>query len=404
MIRIKLVEQHIIKANDPRFGAIDAAAFASKNLYNAANYLVRQAFIHEGVYLNNAAVFHLIKGSPEYQALPRKVSNLVLKQLNQAWTAFFAAIKVWRQQPERFLGRPHLPAYKEKQGRNLLQYDIQAISKPALAKGLVRPSQLGIEIATQQRHVRQARFVPKKGYYVAEIVYEVDPTPVPGLNPNLVAGIDLGIDNLATITTNRRGFTPLVVNGRPLKSINQYYNKRRAELQSQLGGNRRRSQQIDRLTTKRNHKVKDYLHKASRFIIDTLVSEGIGTAVVGRNANWKQAVNIGNRNNQNFVQIPHAQFWQMIQYKAELVGIEVKLQEESYTSKCSFLDQEPIGKQATYQGKRIKRGLFRASDGRLINADCNGAYNIMRKAVPEAFADGIEGIAVCPVRVTPAQR
>ena len=166
MTRIKLVEQHIIKANDPRFGAIDAAAFASKNLYNAANYLVRQAFIHEGVYLNNTAVFHPIKGSPEYQALLRKVSNLVLKQLNQAWTAFFAAIKVWRQQPKRFLGRPRLPAYKEKQGRNLLQYDIQALSKPALAKGIVRPSQLGVEIATQQQHVRQARFVPKKGHYL----------------------------------------------------------------------------------------------------------------------------------------------------------------------------------------------------------------------------------------------
>jgi putative transposase len=404
MTRIKLVEQHIIRVNDPRFAAIDAAAFASKNLYNAANYLVRQAFIHEGVYHNNAAVFHLIKGSPEYQALPRKVSNLVLKQLNQAWTAFFAAIKVWRKQPERFLGRPRLPAYKEKQGRNLLQYDIQAISKPALAKGIVRPSQLGIEITTQQRHVRQLRFVPRKGYYVAEIVYEVDPTPAPNLDSNLVAGIDLGIDNLATITTNKRGFTPLVVNGRPLKSINQYYNKRRAELQSQLGGNRRRSRQIDRLTTKRNRKVKDYLHKASRFIIDTLVGQGIGTIVVGRNANWKQAVNIGSRNNQNFVQIPHAQFWQMIQYKARLVGIEVMLQEESYTSKCSFLDLESIGKQVSYQGKRIKRGLFRASNGRLINADCNGAYNIMRKAVPEAFADGIEGIAVCPVRVTPVQR
>jgi putative transposase len=381
MTRIKLVEQHIIRVNDPRFAAIDAAAFASKNLYNAANYLVRQAFIHEGVYHNNAAVFHLIKGSPEYQALPRKVSNLVLKQLNQAWTAFFAAIKVWRKQPERFLGRPRLPAYKEKQGRNLLQYDIQAISKPALAKGIVRPSQLGIEITTQQRHVRQLRFVPRKGYYVAEIVYEVDPTPAPNLDSNLVAGIDLGIDNLATITTNKRGFTPLVVNGRPLKSINQYYNKRRAELQSQLGGNRRRSRQIDRLTTKRNRKVKDYLHKASRFIIDTLVGQGIGTIVVGRNANWKQAVNIGSRNNQNFVQIPHAQFWQMIQYKARLVGIEVMLQEESYTSKCSFLDLESIGKQVSYQGKRIKRGLFRASNGRLINADCNGAYNIMRKAV-----------------------
>ena len=161
------------------------------------------------------------------------------------------------------------------------------------------------------------------------------------------------------------------------------------------------------LTTKRNRKVKHYLHVASRQIIDHLVSEGIGVLVIGRNTNWKQEINIGKANNQNFVSIPFAQFIQMLEYKAKLVGMEIIFQEESYTSKCSFLDNEPIKKYKQYQGKRVKRGLFRVSDGRLINADVNGSLNIIKKAVPKAFthphvtADGIEDFAVHPLRVTP---
>jgi putative transposase len=155
---------------------------------------------------------------------------------------------------------------------------------------------------------------------------------------------------------------------------------------------------MERLTTKRTRRINHYLHTASRRLINLLVQEGIGTLVIGKNAEWKQEVNMGKRNNQQFVCIPHARFIEMLTYKAELMGIQVLLTEESYTSKCSFLDKEPIRKQESYAGKRVKRGLFRAADGRFINADVNGSLNIIRKVAPEIF-EGVEGIVVCPARL-----
>jgi len=221
------------------------------------------------------------------------------------------------------------------------------------------------------------------------------------LDDNFVAGIDIGLNNLVALTSSKPSFQPLIINGRPLKSINQFYNKRKAELQSQLEGNRKTSKRITKLSNKRNRKVKHYLHNASRQIIDRLVDEGIGILVIGKNKNWKQEINIGRQNNQNFVSISHAHFANMLSYKAKLAGIKVITTEESYSSKCSFLDLEPIGKHEEYAGKRIKRGLFRANDGTLINADVNGSGNIIRKVVPNAFADGIEDFVVRPLGFPP---
>jgi putative transposase len=396
MTTVTLVEQHIIRYHDPRFAPIDAAAFAAKNLYNKALYTVRQAFFHEGQYIPYAAVYHLLKDSDEYRRLPRKVSQLVLKQLDQNWRAFFAAVADWRDHPERYLGRPKPPGYKDKEtGRFLLTYNDQAISRSSLRRGIVSPSGLGIEIKTGQTRVKQVRIVPRKGHYIVEVVYEREPE-ANDLDTDLIAGVDFGMDNLMTVTSNLAGFVPLAVNGRTLKSINQFYNKQRAEWQSESGvGNSRR---LIRLTNKRNRKVKHNLHLASRRVIDHLVANRIGTLVIGYNQEWKQRVKIGRVNNQKFVAIPHADLVQMLTYKAQLAGIQVVLQEESYTSKCSFLDGELPMKRVRYVGKRIQRGLFRTATGLLINADVNGAYNIIVKAFPNAFAEGIEGVVVHPVR------
>jgi putative transposase len=396
MTTITLVEQHHIKASDPRFGAIDAAAFAAKNLYNRALYEVRQAFIHRGEYIAFARLYHLLKQSEEYRALPRKVSQLVLKQLDQNWRSFFAAIKDWREHPQRYLGRPKLPGYKPKQaGRFLLIYNSQAISRPKLRQGIVAPSGLEIEVKTEkEKNVKQVRIVPRKGYYVVEVVYEREPE-TNDLDSSLIAGVDFGIDNLMLVTSNLAGFVPLAVNGRSLKSINQFYNKRKAQLKSMV--ETRTTKRLIRLTNKRNRKVKHILHLATRRVIDHLVANRIGVLVIGYNPEWKQRVNIGRSNNQKFVAIPHAQAVQMLTYKAQLAGIEVVLQEESFTSKCSFLDGEFPQKQRHYAGCRVRRGLFKAGDGRFINADVNGAYNIIVKAFPNAF-EGIEGVVVHPVR------
>lgn len=399
---MQLVEQHIIRHTDSRSQAIDAASFASKNLYNLANYHMRQSFIHTGKYMEYAEVYHLVKQSDAYKALPRKVSNDVLRLLGKNWKAYRKALTAWYEDPSAFLGRPCLPKYKDKQhGRNILIYDIQALSKPALRNGLIAPSQLGITVPTKQASVKQVRIVPRHGHYVVEVVYEREAQSAQ-VSPSLVAGIDIGLNNLATLTSNKPGFTPLLVNGRPLKSINQYHNKRKADLESKLmkmDDRRRTSHQIERLTNKRTRRINHYLHTQSHRIIEHLVEEGIGTLVLGKNDGWKQEANLGKRNNQQFVQIPHARFIDMLTYKAELVGIRVILQEESHTSKCSFLDNEPICHQARYAGKRVKRGLFRASTGRRINADVNGSYNIIRKAIPQSFSGrhGIEAVAVQPV-------
>jgi putative transposase len=400
---MQLVEQHVIRLTDPRFAAIDAAAFASKNLYNAANYVVRQSFIHEGMYLTYAEVFHLIKDQEAYQALPRKVSNDVLRLLDKNWRSFFKALAAWQGDPSAFLGRPKLPGYKDKQaGRNILIYDIQALSAPGLRRSEVIPSQLGITVQTKQQRVQQVRIVPRKGYYVVEVVYERDAIPAP-VNPALHAGVDIGLDNLATIASDKAGFMPRIVNGRPVKSINQFYNKRKAELQSRLG-HPGTTAHMERLTAHRTRRIDHYLHTASRRIIDVLVAEGIGTLMIGKNLLWKQEANLGRRTNQTFVSIPHARFIEMLTYKAELVGIQVRITEESYTSKASFLDADPLpvyGAQdiPAFSGRRVKRGLYRAGDGRHINADVNGAYNIIRKALPDAFSKGIAGAAVHPVRL-----
>ncbi len=215
------------------------------------------------------------------------------------------------------------------------------------------------------------------------------------------------MNNLAALASNKPGFRPVVVNGRPVKSTNQYYNKRKAELQHKLGQTGTTAR-MERMTNKRNRRIDHYLHTASRWIIDLLVQEKIGTLVIGKNDGWKQEVKIGNRNNQNFVQIPHARFIQMLSYKAKLVGIAVLFTEESYTSKASFLDRDPLpirkpddNTEYAFSGKRVARGLYRASGNRYINADLNGAYNIVRKVAPDAFAaedveDG-KGIATSPV-------
>lgn len=393
---MQLVEKHVIKPNSPHFAEIDAASFAAKNLYNLATYHQRQRFF-AGEYVYSYVDLHkLLKGEDAYGALPAKVSQQVLRMVDKAWKAYFASAKEWRKDPSKFLGKPKMPQYKDKEsGRHALVYTIQAISSKLLRIGQVKPSGLGLIVKTKQTDIAQVRIVPKKTHYVVEVVYNVEPE-APELDYTLIAGIDLGLDNLAVVTSNKQGYKPLVVNGKPLKSINQFYNKRKAELQSILGSDKAQSHRIDRMTDKRNRRVDHYLHTASRRIVDHLVEQQIGMLVIGQNSDWKQGIGIGKRNNQNFVSIPHARFVSMLTYKCELVGINVVTTEESYTSKTSFLDGEEPVKHETYAGRRVKRGLFRSALGRVINADLNGAYQIIKKVAPAAFSQGVEDVVVHP--------
>jgi IS605 OrfB family transposase len=407
---MQLVEQHCIDKRDPRYAVIDEIAFQAKNLYNAALYIVRQSFIIEGKYLNYNKLDKLMKNHEAYQSLPRKVSQWVLKGLHHNWQSFFESLKAYKEDPSKFTGRPKLPKYKHKtEGRNLLVYTVQAISKPELAKGIIKPSQLDITVKTKQQRIKQVRIVPRNGFYVVEVVYERAPIQAK-VDHSLCVGIDLGVTNVAAITSNRVGFVPRLVNGRPLKACNQWYNKRIKELKKLLPKEDRErvTRHMQRITIKRNRQIAHYLHTASRRIIDFLVEEGVGTVIIGLNPLWKQEVNLGKRTNQNFVSIPHSRFIDMLTYKAALVGIHVEVREESYTSKASFLDLDPIPdykqneeKEHVFSGKRIGRRnrLYRAKGGKIISADVNGAYNILRKSRPDAFAEGIAGFVVHPVRL-----
>lgn len=371
-----LVEQHIIKSSNPLFKELDSFSFLSKNLYNSGLYLVRKHYFESKKFLNYYELNKLmvLEKNLDYYALPSKVSQQVLKMIEQNFKSFFKHLKVIKKGE-----KVRIPNYLDKvKGRFLLTYTDQAISLKK--SGFIKLSKTNFYVKTDLKEIRQVRVVPGNQKYTIEILYnkfEKDLKPSNGK----YCSIDLGVNNLITLGSN--SIKPIIINGRPLKSINQYYNKRVAELKSKLIGNKQVSKRIVQITNKRNNKIKDYLHKSSRLIINHLVSNNINTLIIGNNKEWKQEINIGRRNNQNFVSIPHSNLINMLKYKAVLEGLNVIETEESYTSKCSFLDNEEVKKHKTYKGVRIKRGLFKSSQGKLINADLNGSLNILKKVVGE---------------------
>jgi putative transposase len=412
---MQLVEQHNIKRTHPYFKELDKLCFLSKNLYNRANYIIRQEFIESSkikeagevehaTYLNYNSIQKSLQEDRDfdYYNLPTKVSQQVLKLLDKNWVSFFKSIKDWKKNPDKYQSRPKLPKYKNpSKGRYVLIYTNQAFSTKKYKDWIVL-SGTNIKIKTiwDKNSIIQVRVVPRNNEYLIELVYEREVNINENLNKKNIAGLDIGLKNLASITSNKNDVRPILINGRPLKSINQFFNKRRAKLQSHIG-DVGTSNKIVSLTNKRNKKVKNYLHNANRKIVNHLLKNDIGILIIGKNINWKQNINIGKRNNQNFVSIPFDTFIKQIVYKCELEGIEVILIDESYTSKCSFIDMEPVHKHDAYAGKRIRRGLFVSRNNIAINADCNASGNIIRKAVPDAFADGIEGVVVHPLRITP---
>jgi putative transposase len=406
---MRIVKQIQVKKSNPFFAECDRLCFASKNLYNQALYRVNKAYEADKIYLNYNAISKELadENQVDYRGLPSKVAQQTLMLLDKSYKSFFAALKAYKTSPEKFKARPQPPQYKHKtKGRFVTTFTIQAISSKELKRGFLKLSGSTLSIKTELETVNQVRIVPNKvGSFTLEIIYEIP--DVEKVNNANYAGIDMGLNNLAAIVTNI-GSTPILINGKPLKAINQFYNKKLAQLKSKLphyvgkdGKKRQRTscKSIKILTHKRNNKIKDYLHKSSRKVVNHLQQNNISVCLIGQNKDWKQAINIGKRNNQNFVAIPQARFIDMISYKNDMIGIRTQAREESYTSKCSFLDNEPIRKHEQYAGKPIKRGLFMSKNGLKINADINGAANILRKEIPNAFAEGIEGVLVRPLKL-----
>ena len=403
---MQLVERHIIKPTHRFYGEIDRLSFLTKNLYNAANYIYRQNFF-AGKRTDATAVYHALKDTVDYKAIPAKVASDVLRRLFRAWQSYYASIIAYQKDPDSFKASPSIPKYKgtpgnRSDGRYVVGYNYQAVSKKALKKGLANPSKTNIYVPTSVNYkIDEIRLIPRTGCYYIEIVYtrEDSNEKLPG---NHIAAIDLGLNNLATLTTNVPGYQPKIYDGRAIKAANQYCHKKNAVHRSFLAKNQFTSARIKRLWHKRNCKVDYYLHTTSRGIINELVSNRIGKLIVGWNRDFKDKINIGKVNNQKLATIPHYRLVEQLKYKGELAGIEVIEHEESYTSKCSALDLEPIKKHQKYQGRRVKRGLFKTAEGKLINADMNGSLNIGRKVVGNGFIPHpIEAVVVQPVRVRP---
>jgi len=402
-MQVKRTEQtHLIESD-----TLSYLCHLSKNLFNEGNYIIRQELEQNGKWTRfNTINEQLNKGvSDNYTLLPSQTANRILYTLDKSWKAFFRAIKDWKSAPDKYQAKPEPPHYKRKDGEHILIFTTQQVK---INDGyLLFPKMTGIDpIKTRlgdDTKLKEVRILPQGTGYVCEIVYEKDVESL-NLNPNNVAGIDLGLNNIVTVANNI-GEQPIVIKGGFVKSMNQYYNKKRAEIRStyDLQGIKHGSK-MDVLTDKRNRKMKDTMHKISRFIINYCIEHDIGTLVIGHNEGWKQKITLGRRNNQNFVSIPYYILIHDLTYKGEEIGMQVKEQEEAHTSKCSFLDGESIEHHEKYAGKRIKRGIFRSADGTRINADVNGALNIIKKAIPKAFskenADRIEGIGLCPLRCT----
>ena len=398
---MQLVEQHILKKTKE----LDELCFNSKNLYNRSLYIVRQYFFDNEKYIGFKNLYNQIKTEDCYRQLPIKVSQLVLKQIHNDFVSFFNASKAYKADPSKFLGRPSIPHYKDKlNGRNLVKYNNQAFSKKQLKKHIVHPSGTTINIKTKKENIDEVRIIPHSSYICVEIVYTQQEENL-CLNKENKLSLDLGVNNLASVTSNKQGFQPLLVNGRILKAINQFYNKTKSIMQALLPEDQYSSKAIETLTVKRNRKIKHYMHHVSKLIIELCKDNDIGIIVIGKNDNWKQECNMKKPNNQNFVCIPFSMLIKQIEYKAKLVGINVVFTEESYTSKCSFLDLEEMKHHDKYQGRRIKRGLFKSYvSKKLINADTNGSYNIMRKVFPNFWKEyGIEGFVVSPTLCTPCK-
>jgi len=407
---MQLVEQHIVKhdKNNALWQEVDRVCFYAKNIYNAALYKIRQHYFETGEYLNYYAVEKLFKKKdllPD-QCLPMSVVQQTLMLVDKSFKSFFKAVKAYQRNPSKFTGRPKLPAYKAKSmGRNVAVYTINGVSKRQLRNGIIKLSDTDVRIKTcvPTDTINQVRIVPKGSHYVIEVIYSVEPEYCDDIDKDKILSIDLGVDNIAILTSNQPEFRPVLVNGRVIKSINQWYNKVLAHLKSQLQFGQRTSKRINRLTFKRNQRIQNQLHHVSRYIIDLMLENGIGTLVVGKNDGWKQSIKIGKCNNQTFVQIPHSRLIDMLRYKAELVGIDVIVVEESYTSKCSFLDREEVGRHEVYAGRRVTRSKFVSSTGQVIHADVNGSLNVMRKVFPNIISDdlvkGIEVFGGMPVQV-----
>ena len=388
------VERHVIKDN--RYEEI---CHKSDLLYNYCLYAFRQG-VFTGNYIKEYELSTKLGKENQYdfRNLPCHVSRNVIKQVSENIKSWIRAKKEYEKHPDKFQRRPKLPDYKNGKKLNIVVFDelscrIKEDGCVHFVKNIIKP----IRTKVKPDELIQIRIIPEATCFIVEIVYERKETDL-GLDKDNFLSIDLGLNNLCACVSNV--VESFIINGKIAKSVNQWYNKKKAKLMSFVG-NKGTSNKIKRITLLRNCWIEDKLHKISRYIVNFCRSNNIGTIIIGLNKGWKNKINIGKRNNQHFVSIPHSKLINKIVYKAKLLGINVIIHEESYTSKIDHLAFEPLKKQESYLGKRKKRGLFQSSIGKLINSDINGAIGIARKVIGDSFIGKIidSGFVFNPIRL-----
>ena len=391
---MELTEKEIIYSTDERFDLIKNLCHLSKNLYNASLYDVRQYYFETKSYRtwqSQAPIFTKNK-NPDYYALQSHLAQQVLMQVGRQFIGFFN---------NKSNKKKRIPKYKDKNGYNVVTVPQRAISrkidvdetKQIYTYTLCKES-YNLKIKSTQPNVKMVKFVYDEDNNLIKCfkIYKVEHPKLKKDNSRYFS-IDPGLNNIVSIYNNI-GIRPLLYNGRPIKSINQYYNKANAKLKSELPTNVKSSKRLKQLSFKRSNKIDYEMHKISTHIINEAVKNNISKIIIGNNVGWKNEINIGRRNNQNFVNIPHTKLFNQLLYKGLLNGIEVIFTEESYTSKASFFDKDELpvyGENDNYKfsGRRISRGLYKDSKGNLWNADLNGGGNIMRKVSDKAAYKGI---------------
>lgn len=405
-----------IKKTDQAYKELDQLMFLSKNLYNTCLYRERQTFFTKRdcqdfeeqkklkSYLTWVELINQLthENQIDYRALPSAVSQQVCKHVHSDYLSFFSKFKKDK--------KAKIPHYLHKtKGRHKLSFPKTAISIKELRKGFIKLSNVNTKFkipnGINYQDIQQVDVIKRVGHIQILIMYKVPKSALKAENGKCL-GIDLGLNNLATVVSNFKGFRPTIYDGRELKSRNQFYNKYSSKLRSKLtvkGKEKYISHKILSLTRNRYNFIEDYFHKISKDIINQAVSNDVTTIIIGKNDGWKQEIKLGKRNNQNLVQIPFENLIKKLKYKAIEKGIKVITAEESYTSKCSFFDNEDVCQHTNYQGQRIHRGLFRTSDRKTINSDVNGALNIIRKVVPTFCCEtaGLEVVDVVnPLRIS----
>lgn len=374
------------------YNTITDFCIRSKNFYNFALYYTRQEFFNNNNWIRYQDMQKIMKTTEPYKQLMSQSSQCVLQVLDRNWKSFFESIKDWNVHPNKYLGMPKPPNYKKKDGKMtwFLKNNQAYIKDGRLYFKLKVFDGYSFKTSVTDR-LYAIRFVPQNDYYVLEIVYEKEIKNKEIYNTNC-ASIDLGVNNFITMTNNV-GLQPIIVNGKGIKSVNQYYNKQRAKLIGSLihRNNQHWSHKLSTLNRKRYNRIKNFIHHTSKYIINYCITNNIDNLVVGLNKTWKQECRLGDKTTQTFTFIPYDILIKQLEYKCNECGIQFVTKEESYTSGTSFLDNEEPIKENYNKSRRVKRGLFKSNSGVLINSDVNGSLQIMKKAFPKAFVDGIVG-------------